>query len=84
MSDAKKLADLENELRELIGEDSRRLSEANISMSEADIRIELEDCRGLRTKPPQVLPELWDPDGKLRRVDAEIIALRKRIDTGKS
>lgn len=75
MSDYRTLADLENQLGELIAEAANRTD-----MTGSAIGIELEDCDGIRTVPPQKSPDLWDPDGKIRRIYAEILALRKRID----
>jgi hypothetical protein len=79
MSDMKKLADLENELRELISASAHRTL-----MTVAAIEIELEDYGSIRTKPPQESPEVWDPDGKIRHVYTQITAVRKRIDAEKS
>jgi len=56
VSDQKKLDDLENSLSNLIAEVAPRTL-----MTEADIRIELEDYGSIKTKPPQVKPEVWDP-----------------------
>ena len=76
MSERQKLHNLENELQAFVAEAAHRTL-----MSEANIYLELEDCGSLRIRPPQVPPEVWDPDGKLRRVYAQIIALKKQIDS---
>jgi hypothetical protein len=78
MSNKTTLSDLENELGELIAASAHRSR-----MSEGQIRIELEDYHGIRTTPEKVPPEVWDPDGKIRRLEDQIVALRKSIDAQK-
>jgi hypothetical protein len=78
MTDRRKLQELENELHELVSEAAHRTL-----MSEADIYLELEDCGSIRITPPQVSPDVWDPEGKLRRIYAQIGALKKQIDSEK-
>jgi len=74
MSDFEKLDDLRNELRDLAVEAG--LPEWNVAL---DIMIEGQEQGRPMTIPPGLPPELLDPESKLRRVYAQIVALRKEM-----
>jgi len=78
MSDEQELSDLRNELQKLASEAG--LGEWHVGL---EIMIEGQEQGRPMTIPPGLPPELWNPDSKLRRVYAQIIALRKRMGAQK-
>ena len=74
MSDFARLDDLRNELRDLAVEAG--LPDWNIAL---EIMIEGQEQGRPMTIPPGLPPDLWDPESKLRRVYAQIVALRKEM-----
>jgi len=74
MSDKKKLSDLNSELRKLAAEAG--LPDWHVGL---EIVIEGQEQGRLSTRPPDLPPELWDPESDLRRVYAQIVALRKEM-----
>ena len=74
MGDSVRLDELRNELRNLASEAG--LPEWNFML---EIMIEGQEQGRPMTIPPGLPPELWDPESKLRRVYAQIVALRKEI-----
>jgi len=74
MSDKKKLSDLNSELRKLAAEAC--LPDWHVGL---EIVIEGQEQGRLSTRPPDLPPELWDPESDLRRVYAQIVALRKEM-----
>jgi len=72
MSDFQRLHDLRDELRDLAAEAG--LPDWNVAL---EITIEGQEQGRPMTMPPGLPPELRDPESKLRRVYAQIVALRK-------
>lgn len=78
MSDEKELSDLRTELHRLAKEAG--LCEWHLGL---EILIEGQEQGRLDAMPPGLPSELWDPESKLRRVYAQIVALRKRMHAHK-
>jgi hypothetical protein len=74
MTGEKKLNDLNIELRKLATEAG--LPDWHLGL---EIVIEGQEQGRLSTRPPDLPPELWDPESDLRRVYAQIVALRKEM-----
>lgn len=73
MNDEEKLRDLTAELEKLAVEAG--LKEWNSGL---EILVEAQEQRRIDAMPSWAPPELWDPESKLRRVYAEVVALRKK------
>jgi hypothetical protein len=74
MSEVETLDELRKELRDLAAEAG--LPDWNVAL---EIMIEGQEQGRPMTIPPGLPPDLWDPDSKLRRVYAQIVALRKEM-----